>query len=100
MLHNCLVVVPNKLSLATKKIYEQFPTIKDVKEAICTLVDDKASGIDDFPCELYKALWDCVGKDLHKVYLEDFHSKPLGNLINKDNIKFIPKTGDVKDIYN
>lgn len=62
--------------------------------------NDKALGCDGFPCEFYKALWPCVGLDLHKVYLEAFHPQSLGQLINKGNIKFIPKVGDPEDICN
>jgi len=64
------------------------------------MANHKAPGIDGFPLEFYKSLCDCLGKDLHKVYLEAFHSNSLGNLINKGNIKFIPKYGDSKDIYD
>lgn len=60
----------------------------------------KAPGCDGFPCEFYKALWPYVGSHLHKLYLESFHSQSLGKLINKGNIKFIPKCRDPKDIYN
>ena len=33
-------------------------------------------------------------------YLEAYHSKSLGAIINKGNIKFIPKAGDPENIYN
>ena len=45
-------------------------------------------------------LWEAIGSDLHKVYLEAYHSKSLGAIINKGNIKFIPKAGDPEDIWN
>lgn len=64
------------------------------------MANDKARGIDGFPCDFYKALWDCVGQDLYHVYLEGFHAKSLGNLINKGNIKSIPKFCDPEDICN
>ena len=62
--------------------------------------DDKSPECDGFPCEFYKHLWENIGLDLHKVYLEAYHSKSLGAIINKGNIKFIPKVGDPKDICN
>lgn len=64
------------------------------------MAGDKAPGIDGFPCKFYKALWDYVGPNLHHVYLEAFHASSLGELINKGNIKFIPKSGDLEDICN
>ena len=64
------------------------------------MADYKSLGCDGFPCEFYKHLWEHIGLDLHKVYLEAYHSKSLGAIINKENIKFIPKDGDPKDIFN
>ena len=60
------------------------------------MADDKSPGCDGFPCEFYKHLWEKIGPDLHKVYLEAYHSKSLGAIINKGNIKFIPKAADPK----
>ena len=62
--------------------------------------DDKSPRSDGFLCEFYKHLWEHIGLDLHKVYLEPYHSKILGAIINKGNIKFSPKAGDLKDICN
>ena len=62
--------------------------------------NDKSLGCDRFPCEFYKHLWEKINLDLHKVYLEAYHSKSLGAIINKGNIKFIPKVGDLEDICN
>lgn len=64
------------------------------------MANDKAPGFDGFPYEFYKALWDCAGPDLFQVYLEAFHSNSLGEMINKENIKFIPRAGDPEDICN
>ena len=64
------------------------------------MTNDKSPGCDGFPCEFYKHLWEYVGPDLHKVYLEAYHTKSLGAIINKGNIKFIPKARDSEDICN
>ena len=64
------------------------------------MADDKSLGCDRFPYEFYKHLWEHIGPDLHKVHLEAYHSKSLGAIINKGNIKFIPKARDPKDICN
>lgn len=85
---------------AQRMFCDQFMTLEDLREAIFSMADDKAPSYDGLPCEFYKALWPCVGSDLHKVYLEAFHSQSLGQLINKGNIKFIPKVGDPEDICN
>ena len=59
--------------------------------------DDKSPGCDGFPYEFYKHLWEYFGLDLHNFYLEAYHSKTLGVIINKGNIKFIPKAGNPKE---
>ena len=64
------------------------------------MADDKSLGCAGFSCEFYKHLREHIGPDLHKVYLEAYHAKILGAIINKGNIKFIPKVGDSKDICN
>ena len=64
------------------------------------MANDKAPGCDGLPCEFYKAFWEEIGLDLHKVYLEPYNSNSLGNIINKENIKFIPKSSDPEDICN
>ena len=64
------------------------------------MANDKAPSCDGFPCEFYKTFWDEIGPDPHKVYIEAYNSYSLGNIINKRNIKFIPKASDPKDICN
>lgn len=72
----------------------------DLKGVVFSMVNDKDPRFNGFPYEFYKTFWDSIGPYLHKVYLEAFQSKSLGNLINKGNIKYIPKAGDPEDIYN
>ena len=64
------------------------------------MADDKSPGCDGFPCEFNKHLQEHIGPGLHKVYLETYHSKSLRAIINKGNIKFIPKARDPEDISN
>ena len=64
------------------------------------MTDGKSPGCDGFPYKFYKYLWEHIGPDLQKNYLEAYHSKSLGAIINKGNIKFIPKVGDPEDICN
>ena len=64
------------------------------------MADDKSPECDGFPCEFYKHLQEYIGLELHKFYLEAYHSKSLGAIINKGNIKFIPKASDPDNICN
>jgi hypothetical protein len=99
-LHACLAVTPSRLAPEQYNFCEQKLTLSDLKEAVDSMANDKAPGCDGFPCEFYKAFWDDIGPDLHKVYLEAFAARSLGTLINKGNIKFIPKSGDPEEITN
>ena len=99
-LQTCLDVTPKRLPPEQYAFCEQKFMLANLKEAIFSMTDDKAPGSDGFPCELYKAFWEEIGPNLHKVYLEAYNSHSLGNIINKGNIKFIPKASDREDICN
>lgn len=92
-LQDFLDVIPKWLSDLQQAFCDLLLPIDYLKEATFSMADDKAPGSDGFPHEFYEALWPCVGPDLHKVYLEAFHSRSLGKMINQGSIKFIPKTG-------
>lgn len=47
------------------------------------MVDEKAPILDGFPCEFYKACWDFLGSNLHKVYLEVVQLALLGSSLTK-----------------
>jgi len=74
--------------------------LKDLEEALSHMTNDKTLGLDGFPCEFYKKIWDLVDQDLYKVYLESMIMRSLGGIINRDNIKFIPKFDDLEVIMN
>lgn len=97
-LDKCIYVTPNRLAVEQRAFCEQLLTLRDLKEAVFSMAEDKSPGCDGFLCEFHKHLWEHIGPDLHKVYLESYHSKSLGAIINKGNIKFIPKAGDPEDI--
>lgn len=96
----CIFVTPNYLAVEQCAFCEQLLTLQDLKEVVYSMANDKALGCDGFSCEFYKHLWEHIGPNLHKVYLEAYHTKSLEAIINKGNIKFIPKTRDIEDIYN
>jgi hypothetical protein len=64
------------------------------------MVDDNSLGLDSFLCKFYKTKWNFVGSNLFLVCKEDIRKNSLGDCINKDIIKFIPKNGDPKLISN
>ena len=99
-LRKYISITPNCLTVEQRAFCEQLLSLKEFKEAIFSMADDKSPGCDGFPYEFYKHLWEEIGPNLHKVYLEAYHSKSLGAIINKGTIKFIPKASDLEDIYN
>eukprot|EP01018_Ginkgo_biloba_P035967 Gb_19124 [translate_table: standard] len=60
------------------------------------MADEKSLGLDDLPCEFYKAMWDFIGTPLLNVYKEAITKGSLGEIINRGDIRFIPKAGDPK----
>ncbi len=96
----CISVTPNHLEFEQQAFYEQLLSLSNLKEDVYSMVDEKSPGCDGFPYEFYKHLWEQIGPNLHKVYLKAYHSKSLGEIINKGNIKFIPKASDPEDICN
>ena len=86
LLLRVISVTPNRLAVEQRAFCEQLLSLKDLKEAPFSMAHDKSPGCDGFPCEFYKHLWEKIGPDLHKVYLEAYHSKSLGAIINKYQI--------------
>ena len=97
-LKKCISFTPNCLAVEQRAFFEKLLSLRDLKEVAFSMMDDKSPGCDGFPCEFYKHLWEKISPDLHRVYLEAYHSKSLGAIINKGNIKFTPKVGDPKDM--
>ena len=93
-----IFVTPKCLAVEEHSFYEQLLTIRYLKEAIFSMTDEKSPQCDGFPHEFYKHLWESIVPDLHQVYLEAYHSKSLGAIIKIENIKFIHKAIDHKDI--
>lgn len=97
-LDECCVVMPLRLSQAQRDFSYTPLSLDDLKFALSQMANDKAPGIDGFPYEFYKEFWDMVGSNLLQVYKEAMVSGSLGPMLNKGNIKFIPKLGDSKYI--
>ena len=99
-LRKCISINPNNLAVEQHAFCEELLSLRDLKEASFSMADDKSPRCDGFPYEFYKHLWEKIGSHLHKVYLEAYHSKILGAIINKGNIKFICKASDPMEICN
>lgn len=60
------------------------------------MVNEKYARLDGFPYEFYKELWDVVGPDIMCVYHEALVIGSLEDILNKGNIKLIPKSRNPK----
>ncbi|VFQ77258.1 unnamed protein product [Cuscuta campestris] len=67
-------------------------TIKEVKEAVFSIGDDKALGPDGFSASFFKSQWQLVGPDLFEAVAEFFHHGKLLKQLNHAFIALIPKT--------
>lgn len=99
-LETYLFVIPSILSTNHKVECDKPLSLKDLEEALSHMANDKALGLDGFPSEFYKKIWDLVGQDLHKFYLKAMLTRSLRGIINRGNIKFILKFGDLEVITN
>lgn len=64
------------------------------------MANDKATRINVFPYEFYKECCDMVDCDLLQVYEKALVSCSWGLMLNKGNIKFIPKPRDPEVVTN
>lgn len=87
----CCNVVPKKISLSHKEECGSPLTIDDLKKALSCMENEKSIGLDGFVYEFYKELWDVVGPYLLYVYRDALSIGSLGEILNKGNIKLIPK---------
>lgn len=90
-LQHCKEVVPSCISPFLQFECSKVLSLKEMEGALSQMANGKAPWLDGFPYEFYKSCWECVGPYLHKFYLNALHARYLDNLINKGNIKFIPK---------
>lgn len=59
------------------------------------MANEKAPGLDCFPCEFYKVCWDFVGMDIYRVYLETLI---CGKFLAQLLIEVILNSSTIKEI--
>lgn len=99
-LATCLSIVPVKVMHNQCESCVKPLLVDDLDEALSQMQNNKAIGLNGFPYEFYKKLWDTVGPNLHKVYQEALAFGSLNLLINMGNIKLIPKQDNPEIITN
>lgn len=93
-------MVPNKLNFIQFSSYKNPLTLEDLSQALSYMANNKVPRLDDFPYEFYKTFWDFLDLHLLHVYQEAIQAYSIDFIINKSNIIFIPKVGDLELITN
>lgn len=76
-------------------------SLEDLTQVLSQNANDTALGLDGFSYEFYvKAFWDMFNPYLLQVYKKAMMNRSLGSIVNKGNVKFIPKTRDIEIITN
>lgn len=99
-LEECFVIVPSKGTNDHRALCDTPLTLDDLKQELTIIANEKALGLDCFAYEFYKKCWYFVGSNLWNVYKEAIFIGSLGPILNKGNVKFIPKESDPELITN
>lgn len=75
-------------------------TVEEVKEALSSLMDDKAPGLDGFLVEFLKVFWEVLEGDIMGVIFEFFQKASLCRSVNATFLMFIPKLRAAKELKN
>lgn len=89
-------VIPKKVDPMQQALYEANVTIEELKVALDDMANKKLPGLDGLPYEFYKATQDFISTPLLNVYKKAIMQGSIGEVINKENIHFIPKVEDPK----
>lgn len=88
--------VPEDLHSETDKVL----TLDELEQALMSMHNCKAPGIDGLPVEFYKALWPCIGIDLLAVLRESLEEGCLPLSCRRAVITLLPKKGNLREIGN
>ncbi len=74
-------------------------TIHELSKAVQQFSVAKAPGIDGFPEEFYKHVWNVIKEDVLEVFKESFEEKELPTSSKRALLSLLPKKGDL-DLEN
>lgn len=72
----------------------------ELHEALQSMENGKAPGIDGIPVEFYKTFWPVIGEDLLAVLSDSLVGGLLPLSCRRAVLTLLPKQGDVRDIKN
>ncbi len=75
-------------------------SLGELHEALQSMENGKAPGIDGIPVEFYKAFWPVIGEDLLAVLSDSLVRGLLPLSCRRAVLTLLPKKGDVRDIKN
>ncbi|KAJ4921989.1 hypothetical protein JOQ06_002022 [Pogonophryne albipinna] len=71
---------------------------QELQEALQSMQNGKAPGIDGLPADFYKALWPVIGDDLLSVLRDSLSNGRLPLICRRAVITLLPKKGDLQEI--
>ena len=95
-----LEAVQEKLSEEEVKRLQAPLSTSEIWEAVDSVEDGKASGLDGIPAEFYKKLWQKIKFPLQAVLNELREADSLPRSMREGSITLIPKSGDQTSITN
>lgn len=75
-------------------------SLEELHEALQSMENGKAPGIDGIPVEFYKTFWPVIGEDLLAVLSDSLVGGLLPLSCRRAVLTLLPKKGDVRDIKN
>lgn len=89
-----------KIDKTTKENMENEIEIPEIKEALFSLPDGKAPGVDGIPTEFYKYYFEILAPILIALFRENLKNKTMCKSQNTGAISLIPKNRDKTNISN
>nr|GEU99310.1 hypothetical protein [Tanacetum cinerariifolium] len=90
----------NKLSMMDADLMVKPVSLKEIKDVLFNMNDDKAPGPDGFSAKFFKGAWSIVGAKFSQAILDFFSNGKLLKEINPTIIALVPKSQTPKRVYD
>ncbi|GJW30771.1 hypothetical protein Tco_0047646 [Tanacetum coccineum] len=88
----------NKLSMMDADLMVKHVSLKEIKDVLFSMNDDKASGPDGFSAKFFKGAWSIMGAEFSQAILDFFSNGKLLKEINSIVIVLVPKPQTLKRV--
>ncbi|KAK3516285.1 hypothetical protein QTP70_008646 [Hemibagrus guttatus] len=87
-------------ALKTARELDRELSLEELHEALQTMQNGRASGIDGLPAEFYKAFWAVIGQDVLDVLWDSIRRGELPLSCRRAVLTLLPKKGDLTHLKN